>query len=154
MDFKAPPPGALKSTKAVLGKFYRSGGHSKRNYSQVRVNLYRSRAQRIVLIFNTVYSIWWISSLYVKKNMIEWMHVHKSSLNIKKMKCMLFTLPKKKQRYSDDIYIMNRWKSWSFEILRCDHGFISFMDWPYAIIKETIPEDLEIHARLKSSQII
>ena len=51
-------PGALKSTEwAATGKFHGSGRPSKCNCLQDRANFHRSRAWRIVLIFNTGYAI-------------------------------------------------------------------------------------------------
>ena len=52
VDYKAPQELWNPLSKAVRGKFYGSGGHSKCNFLQDQANFHRSQACQIVLIFN------------------------------------------------------------------------------------------------------
>ena len=53
MDFKAPWELWNPLSKAVHGKFLRPGRHSEHNWIQYLANFHRSRAWKIVLIFNS-----------------------------------------------------------------------------------------------------
>ena len=79
------------------------------------------------------------------------MHVNKLSWNSKKAKYMLLTLRKSQDPQITFYWSWAHWKSWTFQILRCDHWFKTKLSWVDHIqfIKKKISKGLGILCKAK-----